>query len=168
MSEVVDPERVDFESMDDEMVHLDTIHEEWHEYEVEDKTIIKTKWVLMNIIAYGEPDPDGKRLNRVGAKTLTIVHSPKEVRGSPDKTWTVEELEPHITERNVLFRQIHNGGLYKYETEKATIEAEYRVTQIDRTSKYDADGMPAYIIRTSTNYAVMKKEIPADLESSTQ
>jgi len=168
MSEVVDSERIDFKLLDDEMVHIDTIHEEWHEYEVEDKTIIKTKWVLMKIIAYGEPNPDGTRLNRIGGQTLTVIHSPKEIRGPPDKTWTVTELEPYITEPNALFRQIQNGGINKYETEKASIEAEYRVTQIDKTSKYDVEGMPSYIVRTSTNYVVMQKEVQSNPESNTQ
>lgn len=146
-------EEIDLESFEEELIPFVTKNEDWQVYELEDDTIIRTKFVLMTIIAYGEPNEKGLRLSRFGSQTLTVIYSPKDIRGPPDKTWTAEELEPFIIEKNLKFRQIHDAGIYQYKTEKSQFEVDYRIFQVDKTDKYDILGNPAYIVRTKGTMA---------------
>lgn len=141
-----------------EFIHFEVVNEKWFAYEVEDGTILRSKFVLLEIIAYGEPDEQDKRLSKMGTHTLNVVYSPPELRGPPGKKWKPSELEEFITEPNLKFSQIKDGGLYEYKLEKSNIQVDYRVYQIDKTSKYNSNGMPAYIIRMKTTIAGMPSE----------
>ena len=143
---------------DGELIPFTTKNEEWFTYELEDNTIIRSKFVLMEVIAVGEPNEQGRRLTYMGTHQLNVVFSPPELRDTPDKKWEASELEEYITDENLKFSQITDGGLYKYELENSTMEVDYRVYQVDKTSKYDAKGNPAYIIRTKTVIAGAKEE----------
>ena len=57
-----------------------------------------------------------------------------------------------------MFRLIKDGGINNYNTEKTNIQVENRVDRIDKTSKFDMDGMPAYIVRSRINLAVSDRE----------
>jgi len=149
---------IDLESMEEEMINFDVLNEKWQVYELEDNTIIKSKFLLINILAYGVPDEEGKRLTRFGTQTINVIHSPRGIRGPPDRTWTAEELEPYVTETNLKKRLIKDSGLYRYESENSIFEVDYMIRQVDKTSKYDAIGMPAYIIRSKTSIISVKKE----------
>jgi len=136
---------------DEEFLHFEIENEKWFTYEIEDGTILKSKFVLLVVVASGEPDEQGARLTKFGTQTLNVVFSPLELRGPPGKKWAVSELEEYITEANLKFRQLKNGGLNEYKLEKAIIQVDYRIEQIDKTSKYNTNGMPAYIVRSKTS-----------------
>ena len=55
------------------------------------------------------------------------------------------------------FRQLTDGGHAIYETEKTRLEIIHRVRQVDKTSKFDAKGMPAYIVRSESQIVAMDK-----------
>ena len=99
MTSKVVPIDVDMEK--DELIPFEIVEEKWHTYELEDNTIIKTKFILLNIIAYGEKDDLDKRLSGFATHTLVVVYSPKELRGPKDKTRRADELEEYITEKNI-------------------------------------------------------------------
>lgn len=159
---------IDVDMEKEELISLKTINEKWHIYELEDNTIIKTKFVLMNIVAYGEENELKKRLANFASTNLVVVYSPKEIRGPKDKAWTAQELEEHITGNNLKFRQIEDGGMNTYETEKSIIQVEHRVAQIDNTSKYDKNGMPAYIVRSKTSIILSEKNNEESLENKNE
>jgi hypothetical protein len=148
---------IDTDVEKDEMITFDLINEKWHTYELEDNTIIKTKFILLNIIAYGEKDDLDKRLTGFATQLLVVVYSPKELRGPKDKTRRADELEEYITEKNLKFRKIIDGGMSKYDTEKSNIQIDHSITQVDMTSKYDSSGMPAYIVRSKNNVIIAEK-----------
>ena len=155
MSFKVIPIDVDMEK--DELIPFEIIDEKWHTYELEDNTIIKTKFILLNIIAYGEKDDLDKRLSEFATHLLVVVYSPKELRGPKDKTRRADELEEYITEKNLKFRNIKDGGMSKYETKNSIIQIDHSITQVDITSKYDSKGMPAYIVRSKNNVIIAEK-----------
>ena len=137
-------------------VDFDVISENWSAYELEDDTLIRTKNVLMDIIEAGPAVEKGSEFG-VGAKLLNVVHSPSSLRGPKGKATEVKELEKFIVQPNMKFRQIKDGGPAKYETKNSTITLVTRVRRIEKTSKFDAKGMPAYIIRTENQILVEKK-----------
>ena len=153
------------EKNDYELVDFDVIRESWHVYELEDDTVIRTKNVLMTIIDAGpleesEASTPGMRKYGFGLKLLNMVHSPKHLRGPKGKAWPISELEKFIIQRNLKFRQIKDGGNCEYRTKKSQIIVSTRVKHVDKTSKFDANGMPSYIIRTESQILVGEKLKP--------
>lgn len=134
----------------EEFLDFEVVNENWSTYEVEDGSILKSKFVLLSAIAYGERDEENTRLSKFSTHTLYVVYSPPELRGTPEHNLSVEDLEEYVTERNLKFSQIKDSGLNAYKFEKRIIEVDHRVNHIDKTSKYNKDGMPAYVIRGKT------------------
>lgn len=133
------------------IIDFKTIRAEWNAYELEDNSIIKTKFVLIFIVI----DPserlgNGRTKALFASKNVTGVVSPQNIRGEPDKNYPIYELEKHIIKRNMKFRQIQEGGWNEYETKKFKLRIRNRVRSIDKTSKYDSRGMPSYIVRFET------------------
>ncbi len=135
----------------EEIVDFDVIKENWHIYELEDDTTVRTKTVLMNILD-GGPSEENPKIHKyvLQAKLLNVVSSPNHLKGKKDKSWRVSELEKFITESNMKFRQLKDGGPAEYRTKKGIITVQSRIRQVDKTSKYDARGNPAYIIRAES------------------
>ncbi len=140
------PEDTDLE----ELLPFEIINEKWSTYELEDGTILKTRFVLLSAIAYGKHDEAGKRLTKFGHQNLYVVHAPPELRGPPEPNLSTNDLEEYITDRNLKFRQIKDGGSASYKFEKLLMDIDHRVNQIDKTSRYSENGMPAYLIRGKT------------------
>jgi len=150
------------EKDDEELVDFEVVRENWHVYELEDDSIIRTRNVLLSIIDAGPADETeagapGLRKYGFGMKLLNAIHSPKNLRGPKGKAWPVSELEKFIVQRNLKFRQIKDGGNSEYETKKFVITLLTRVRQVDKTSKFDQSGMPAYIIRTENEILLTDK-----------
>ena len=146
----------------DELVDFDVIRENWNMYDLADDTVIRTKNVLMAIIDAGpakesEASAPGMRKYGFGLKLLNVIHSPKHLRGSKGKASPVSELEKFIVERNLKFRQIKDGGNSEYETKKSKIIVSTRIRQVDKTSKFDENGMPAYIVRIESQILLAEK-----------
>jgi hypothetical protein len=143
----------------DKLVDFDVIKENWHAYELEDGSIIRTKNVLLSIVDVGPVDEKesaavGARKGYFALKFLAVIHSPEHLRGPKDKAWEAPELEGYIVEKNLKFRQIKDGGNCEYSTKKTKITVQTYVRQIDKTSKFDLNGMPAYLIRTEANILI--------------
>jgi len=145
----------------EELVPFDVIRENWHVYELEDDSVIRIKNVLMSIIDAGPADEEagvpGLRKFGFGLKLLTVTHSPKHLRHSGGKTWSLSELEEFIVQPNLKFRQIEDGGNSEYRTKKSQISISTRLKQVDKTSKFAQNGMPAYIIRTENEIMLAEK-----------
>jgi hypothetical protein len=142
---------------EEKTIDFKTIQENWSKYELEDNTIIRKKVILLNIVDYGPSDtPKSPTERKVGflSNLIVTVFSPKSIRDNPGPVWSVPELEKSIKESNMKFRTLEDGGPSIYETEKQTLQLVNTVIQIDKTSKFDQNGMPAYIVRTRTELLV--------------
>lgn len=147
------------------MVDFDVLKENWHEYELEDDTVVRSKVVLLKILNASPSEKSAKMPKfLLSSKLLNVVHSPDHLKGKKGRSWPVSELEKFITEPNMKFRRLRDGGLAEYKTKKAIIAIRSRIIQIDKTSKYDVEGNPAYIIRTEGD--VLSKEISEETEST--
>lgn len=156
----------------EKLVDFDVIRENWHMYELEDGSVIRTKNVLMSIIDAGPSDENeasavGMRKYGFGARLLNVILSPKHLRGPKGKTLPVSELEKLTVQRNLKFRQIKDGGRAEYETKNSKISISTRVKQVDKTSKFDQNGMPAYIVRTEHEILMFEKPQKEQEETKT-
>jgi hypothetical protein len=143
---------------EEKIVDFDVIKENWSAYELKDGTIIRTKNVLMGIIEENPPIEEAVkpklRKSRFEAKLLNFVRSPKSIRKSKGESLEVSELDKYIIEPNVFFRSIKDGGDAVYRAEGLGVTVKTRVYQIDKTSKFDQNGNPSYIIRTENEIMV--------------
>jgi hypothetical protein len=158
----------------EELVDFDVIRENWHVYELEDDTIVRTRNTLMSIIDAGpldekETGKSGLRKIGFGMKILHVVHSPKHLRSSKGKVRSISELEKFIVQPNLKFRQIKDGGNSEYRTKKnqRQIIISTRVKRVDKTSKHDQNGMPAYIIRIESEILIVDKPEKKQKETKT-
>lgn len=142
----------------EKLVDFNVVRENWSAYELEDGTIIRTKLVLMSIVDSGPSDGDKRKLG-FSTQNLVAQFSPMEVRGRKDQRYQTEELEKYVTQPKVNFKQTKNGGDSIYETENSLVLVRQTVNQIDKTSKYNSDGMPAYIVRSGIEIIAQNRKI---------
>lgn len=142
-------------------IDFDIINEKWHVYELEDDSIIRFKTVLTAIFDAGPAEEEtgisGMRKAFFSARLLSSVFSPKDIRGKKGKSWSISELEKFKTQTNLKFRQIKDGGIAEYDTKNSIITIKSWLRQVDKTSKFDGFGNPAYIIRTESQILTVKK-----------
>lgn len=131
----------------EKLIELEVIKEDWNVYELEDGSIIKQKILLSFFIETNEKDAQGNTKFWISNNQVTAVYSPISIRGPPDRNYSVPELEKYVEQPNMKFSLIHDGGRNQYKTEKFLITVNYLAKKIEKTSKYDSKGMPAYIVR---------------------
>ena len=144
---------------DKEYVDFDVIAENWSAYELEDKTILRTKTVLMSIASARARKKKKKSKSALEILLLVVIDSGKN-RGPLGEKWDVSELEKYVTESNMMFRQIKDGGPSVYETKKTRILMRPIVKQVLKTSKFDLKGNPAYIVKCESEIIFEKKVAP--------
>lgn len=138
----------------EEIVDFEILKENFNVYELEDDSIIKTKFILSFIIKTNERLPDGRNKYSFSNNNIISVFSPIDIRGKSDKNYPVSELEKYIVEKNLKFRQISDGGWNEYKTKKSILRIRNRVKSIDKTSKFDSKGYPSYIVRSETEFLI--------------
>jgi len=144
----------------EKLIDFKTISEEWNQYELEDRTLIKSKFVLVNIIQKG-PLSEGVYQALFSSQNVTGVYSPVELRGTPGQKYSVDELGKHIIQHNLKFKQTVDGGWNEYETENSIIQVRNILKRVDKTSLFDSAGMPAYLVNFEAIVTVKPKTKPA-------
>jgi len=130
---------------EEKLIDFKVINEEWNQFELEDGTIIRTKFVLVNIISKGQVRK-GVYRGVFTLENVSGVFSPIGLRGPPGRKYSVDELKKHITQRNLKFKQTLDGGWNEYETEKAIFQVQTILRSVDKTSLFDSAGMPGYVL----------------------
>jgi len=149
------------EFIPEKQIEFNVHSEKWHVYELEDKSTIRFKTVLIDIYdagpAEGEMGAQGIRKAFFNMKLLSSVFSPKKMREKKGQVWPISELEKNIIKPNLMFRQLKDGGFAEYETSNSKLQIKTILRQVDRTSKFGSMGNPAYIIRTESEVLIEKK-----------
>jgi hypothetical protein len=137
-------------------VDFDVMKENWSIYELEDDAAIRIKIVLTDL---EETNQAGGKPNKLGfgARLLSTVFSPTAIKGEKGGVWNLKELEAAIIQSNLKFRLIKDGGPSEYETSKAKITIRHILRSVDKTSKFDQRGNPAYIIHGDSDILVESK-----------
>lgn len=147
-----------------EYVSFDVKKEPWNRYKLEDGAILKTKLVLINVIA----EQGFKQQIRVGklekgaqirlifqTNNIIGVEVSASMTGEPGKErYNHQVLESSVTQEDMDFETIQEGwNIYQLEGH-ALLKARSSPIRLRRTSKYDAQGIPIYMVDFRTDVKI--------------
>jgi len=146
---------------------FEVVREGWNKYKLEDRSILKTKFVLISVIMeknYKEIMERAKTEKglKVGlgfqAHDVVGVEAPVELRGEPDSgKYRVEELRSSIIKEDMDFEVVsETWSIYKLENGIA-IKVRSAPVSVSRTSKFDERGSPIYLVDSTAD---MKVSLP--------
>lgn len=143
---------------------FEVVREGWNKYKLEDGSILKSKFVLIHIIMeknYKEIIEKAKTKKGLTIKlalqsrNVVGVESPMKLRGEPDtKTYTTRELRSFIAKEDLDFETLtERWNIYKLEN-GITVKIRNAPIRISRTSKFDSQGLPIYLIDSTADVKV--------------
>lgn len=145
-------------------VDFKVVREGWNKYKLEDDTILKTKFVLINVmmeknykkIMERAKTKKGLKIG-FGFKSQNVigVEVPIKLRGEPDtKKHTIEELRSFIVKEDIDFEPLKEiWNVYNLEN-GITIKVRNSPISVSRTSKFDDRGLPIYLVDSTADVKV--------------
>jgi len=133
---------------DYEYCDFETIIENRNEYEIEDGTELRIKYVMVKIVRNKIPGTPGGYNYGFNGNTVVGVHSPK-IRKAENIKYTPEELSSSIIKTDMNYKTIKEiWNKYIIKNDKTEILAKMVITDIQKTDKFDEYGDPHYLIFT--------------------
>ncbi len=131
-------------------IDFDVMREPWNKYELGDGSILKTKCILTKV---------HKRLT-IGEKTasygldsqnvIVVYNVPPNLKGEPSKqTYGPKELESSIVQDDIRYTTISEEWNEYIAEDGTKVRLKSTVTKVSRTNKFDKNGNPRYLVRTS-------------------
>jgi hypothetical protein len=141
---------------DFEYVDFNVEKEDWNKYRLEDKTILKSKFVLISVIAekgFKEKmkkvgtDKGGVLKYEFQSTNVVGVEPPEKLMGEPaPQAYTPQELESCIVQDDMDFETVlGTWNVYKLD-EVASLKVRTSLMRVRRTSKFDNHGRPIYLV----------------------
>ena len=86
------------DNVEQELIDFEILRENWNKYELEDGSIITSKFILSQLVKSAEKDPhdDAFNLGFMEPRSITTIFAPIDKRGKPDRNYSVSELEKFI------------------------------------------------------------------------
>ena len=136
--------------------------EDWNIYKLSDGAILKLRQVLLKVRMAQGVDPSQQSLSFESSPLLMAVLAPSDMMGTPSTgQYGQEELSESIVERDVTYETIQETS-NEYVTEGGMrVVLQLASPAIAKTDKFDASGVPIYIVNVQTNIQVLK---PAQAE----
>jgi len=127
--------------------NFETLREEWNAFELDDKSIILLKIVVIKISRL-EEDEKGFAL-KVNSRDIVGNLSKPELCGEPStRKYAREELEESVVEEDIDFKQIADSwNEYKLEDGRK-FYLKPILTMVSRTNKFNENGEPIYLIQS--------------------
>ncbi len=148
-----------------EQVDFDVEREQWNKYRLDDKTILKTKFVLINVFfekgfkakaqkVKGMKDkfPVGFRFQ---SSNVIGVQVQSNVIGTPDnRLYTYQELQAFVTKEDMDFQTINETwNIYRL-PENVVMKVKISPVDVKKTSKFDTLGIPIYLVESSADIKI--------------
>jgi len=144
--------------------------EPWNKYKLEDKSILKTKFILINVTMTKSLDEVSEEWEKnkkpveigMGIQSTTVVgvEVPTELRGTP--TPIIEELRSSIIEEDLDFETLNGEYWNEYQLEnRIKLKVKNTLINVAKSSKFDSMGAPIYLVDGSVS-------IKASLPKSTK
>jgi hypothetical protein len=154
--------------IDFEYVAFTVEREAWNKYKLDDKAILKTKFILINVFAERDhllklkkaKEEKGKAgfAFKIQSSTVMGVEVPLSMLGEPGKEgYTFQDLESSVVKKDIDFETIsETWNVYELATE---IEMKVRNSpvRIGKTSKFDSHGVPIYLVDFSADIKTSPK-----------
>ncbi|SNQ59904.1 hypothetical protein [Candidatus Methanoperedens nitratireducens] len=119
-----------------------TLNEVWNEYELEDGTIIKVKFILIKIIK----ENTAFTLN---SQIVTGAIPPQDLIGTPSQgVFSPQELTQSIEKKDMQFKPTKEDWNVYELNDKSKLSVKPILVSISRTNKHDQHGEPIYAVQT--------------------
>jgi len=166
------------ESLDFIYADFEVVRERWNKYKLEDNSILKTKFVLINVILEKTLDeavkefetfiekgkkPKGVEMG-IGFQSRNImgIEAPRRLRGEPSsKKYKTKELRASIIKDDLDFEVLEETwNSYKLKN-GITLKIRNSPINVSRTSKFDIRGTPIYVVDFGVD---MKLDLPTRIK----
>jgi len=126
------------------LIDFEVIREPWHKYELNDNTIIKTKYVLTTL---NKTQKDEKPNYAIDGQAITVVLPAVESKGPQDPAqYTGDDYKKAIIQDDVKYNTLDEEW-YEYIVDDGTkLKLKMTVIGISKTSKFNKKGDPVYIV----------------------
>ena len=137
------------------LISFEVKNEDWNVFQLEDDSILRAKFVLINIL--------GKRSGKgfdgsLQSQNVLGVYAPEDLRRKPSEPYTKEELAKSIVKDDVDVAKVIRQPWNEYELDTGlSLKVKIVPISIARTNKYDGEGMPIYLVNLS---AIIKGKMP--------
>lgn len=129
---------------------FDVVREPWNVYELEDGSILRTKFILLRVKR--KEDPSGQTGYAVKSQTITSVsHIPELLIGEPAaRQYSPKELQASIVEEDVRYTTLTEEWNEYIVEDGARIRVKLTVVKVAKTDKFNNDGEPIYLVLTTS------------------
>lgn len=148
--------------MPDEVPHVidfEVVEETWTDYRLTDGTIIRIRPCLVFHNAIDTGTEDGDSMGRVNTQVQSWAPEPERRPEEAGPSLAPDELEDNIVEENVPASLIREGQSI-YRTPLGTLRLKGRIKRFHKTSEYDPDGNPQYLLEQEIEILTEEDEDP--------
>lgn len=151
-------------------VDFEVGQEKWSKYKLEDDTILKCKFVLINVTTEKSLDKmieEAKRKREKGVKipfgiqgrNVIGVETPERLRGEPSGKYTPEELRSSIVKEDMNFEILEeHWNDYKLKNDMQ-LRIRNSTISVSRTSKFNSRGDPVYLVDSTADVKIKVPKI---------
>lgn len=130
-----------------EPIEFDAVEEPWNTYKLKDGTILKTRFILIQVIMEGV-DEAANPIYIFNSDTVVGAMVPKELIGEPsERVYTLEERVDAIEEELSFEVMQENWNEYKLH-DGTTLKVKLALAKVARTRLHDKRGQPLYLVNT--------------------
>jgi hypothetical protein len=130
--------------------------EDWNVYKLSDGTILKLRQVLVKVSKPTVIQPGQPNFQVEPSTLLMATLSPTKLKGPPDPgQYTPEELSTFITAGSMKFKTIRAIINEYLTTSGIKIHLQLAQINVGRTSKFDSNGDPRYLVNAQINIQIV-------------
>lgn len=141
---------------------FEVVKERWSRYKLSDGSVVKSKFILINILGEKNFQEQVKKSQtekkevklglQMQSYNVVGVEVSDNMRGPPDhKKYSVQELEASVVENDLDLEIISESWNSYNVAGKVILKIKSTPISIDKTSKFDSQGIPIYIYNFSAD-----------------
>jgi hypothetical protein len=128
---------------------VEPVKEGWNVYSLSDGNTLKIRQLVRGVGS--SKDQSGKPVFRVSQTPVLVSVIPKALGTPADRDYSPPELRSAIVEQDVNFTKVSEPA-NQYRTQSGMrFVTKLGLTRVSRTSKFDRDGIPIYMLETSSS-----------------
>lgn len=131
-------------------VDFKTRKEDFNLFELEDGSRLKTKFVLIALMKHGEGNYS------FTTQVVLGIDFAKEIGPPDNKIYSVEELRKAVINDDLKFTQTQEGESVYDVVDGNILSVKLALASVAKTSRFDARGIPQYMVSTSPLIKVKK------------
>jgi hypothetical protein len=143
---------------------FEVIREPWNRYSIREGPILQVRFVLLRLRKVDELNPDGTVAKEIryevgGQRLTTVSHVPEKLKETPDTNrYTAQDLKAAIVADDLGVDTLMEEWNDYVADDGTKIRVKCSVISVSRTSKYDKNGEPIYLVNSSQQVVVKTKK----------